>query len=278
MTKPVVITVAITGSLPQKTDNPAVPISPQEQIESTHAAFEAGATVAHIHVRNSDGTVSAAPDRFETVQAGIQRHCPGMIIQFSTSGRSQEQKARGGALKLRPDMASLATGTVNFVDSIYENAPSLIRELAAEMRERGIKPEIEIFDLSHLYSASRYADEGLIERPMHIQFVLGMPGGLNFRREAFEFLLSELRAAEPDATWGAMGIGRNQLVANEWSLAQGGHIRTGLEDNLRFNASRLAESNAELVQRASDVVDRLGRRVATPKEARQILGLAAQAL
>jgi 3-keto-5-aminohexanoate cleavage enzyme len=270
---PAIITVAITGSLPQKADNPAVPISPAEQIESTHQAYEAGASIVHIHVRNPDGSVSSSADLFQEVQLGVKRHCPDMIVQFSTGGRGRDQSERGAALRHRPEMASLSTGTVNFVESVYENHPGLIRALAGEMLENDIKPEIEIFDLSLLYAASRYADAGLIRRPMHVQFVMGMPGVLPFRRSVFDFLLSELRATEPDATWGVMGIGRDQLEANRWSLEAGGHIRTGFEDNVRFDRTRLAVSNAELVARAAELVVTHGRTVATPAQARAILGL-----
>lgn len=271
---PVIITVAITGSLPQKTDNPAVPISPAEQIESTHEAYEAGASMVHIHVRNPDGTVSSSADLFREVQLGVQRHCPGMIVQFSTGGRGRNQWERGAALSHRPEMASLSTGTVNFVETVYENEPQLIRGLATQMLEYDIKPEIEVFDLSLLYAASRYADAGLIRRPMHVQFVLGMPGVLPFKRSVFDFMLSELRATEPDATWGVMGIGRDQLEANRWALDEGGHIRTGFEDNLRFDKTRLARNNAELVARAGELAQERGRPVATPQQARSILGLA----
>ncbi len=273
MTSPAILTVAITGSVPQKADNPAVPITPTEQIEAVRECYDAGAAVAHIHVRNPDGSVSASPDLFAEVQEGVREACPDMIVQFSTSGRRQDQARRSDCLVLRPDMASLATGTLNFVHGTYENDPDLIREMGTQMVQNDIKPEVEIFDLSHLYSAVRYANEGVIANPMHVQFVLGMPGGLPFRREVFEFLLSELRVAAPDATWGVMGIGKDQLTANRWSLREGGHVRTGLEDNIRFDASRLASSNAELVARLAKTIAEEGRGLATPAEARRILGL-----
>ncbi|MGA2045683.1 MAG: 3-keto-5-aminohexanoate cleavage protein, partial [Roseiarcus sp.] len=146
--RPVVLAVAITGSVPRKKDNPAVPITPAEQIESTHAAFEAGASLVHIHVRNPDESPSSDPALFAQVMAGVRRHCPGMIVQFSTGGRGRDQAARGNALSLRPDMASLSTGSVNFPSIVYENAPALVDDLATKMRDYGIAPEIEIFDLS----------------------------------------------------------------------------------------------------------------------------------
>src|SRR5689334_13191129 len=153
MSTPVIITVAITGAVPRKADNPAVPITPSEQIESTHEAYEAGASLVHIHVRNLDETPSSDPALFAAVQDGIRRHCPGMIVQFSTGGRGRDASSRGNALELRPDMASLSTGSVNFPTIVYENPASLVTDLAGRMARYGVRPEIEIFDLSHLHAA-----------------------------------------------------------------------------------------------------------------------------
>src|SRR5919112_6425464 len=153
MSQPCIITVAITGSLPRKEHNPAVPISVAEQIESTHQAFEAGASLVHIHVRNDDETPSSDPERFAAVQEGVRKHCPGVIVQFSTGGRGRDPSARGSSLSLRPDMASLSTGSVNFPTIIYENHTTLVTDLATKMKEFGVRPEIEGFDLSHLHGA-----------------------------------------------------------------------------------------------------------------------------
>jgi 3-keto-5-aminohexanoate cleavage enzyme len=273
MSEPCIITVAITGSIPTKADNPAVPITVTEQIESTQAAFEAGAALVHVHVRNDDGTTSSDPARFAQFCEGVRRHCPGMIVQFSTGGRSGRGTERGGMLVHRPDMASLATGSVNFATTIYENDPALIRELAQTMREYGIKPEIEIFDLAMLYNAARLVEEELLQPPVHVQFVMGIPGAQPARRDVLEFELAQLQQVLPGATWTAAGIGRHQLTLNEWSLELGGHCRTGLEDNIRFDRSRLAESNAELVARVAEMAVASGRGVADAAMARKILGL-----
>src|SRR3954471_18070678 len=147
--KPIVIAVAITGSVPRKKDNPALPTTPSEQVESTQQAFEAGASLVHIHVRNPDESSSSDPALFAQVQEGIRKHCPGMIIQFSTGGRGRDQAARGNALYLKPDMASLSTGSVNFPTIVYENHTTLVVDLAGKMKQFGIRPEIEVFDLSH---------------------------------------------------------------------------------------------------------------------------------
>lgn len=273
MSTPLIITVAITGALPRKADNPAVPITPAEQIESTHEAFEAGAALVHIHTRNADESPSADPDLFAQVQEGVRKHCPGMIIQFSTGGRGRSQNERASSLVLKPDMASLATGSVNFPRQIYENPPDLVEGMAKTMLDTGIKPEIEVFDLAMLYNAKALCDRGLIRAPLHVQFVLGIPNALPARRSVLEFLVSELTAIMPDATWTAAGIGRHQLTVNQWTLDLGGHCRTGLEDNVKFDPERLARSNAELVARVAELGRRHGRPPATPEEARRILSL-----
>jgi uncharacterized protein (DUF849 family) len=275
MSAPCIITVAITGSVPTKKDNPAVPISVDEQIESTHAAYDAGAALVHVHVRNDDGTTSSDPERFGRVLEGVRKHCPDMIVQFSTGGRSGKGKERGGMLPLRPDMASLTTGSVNFATIIYENHPTLIHDLAKAMLELDVKPEVEIFDLAMLYNAARLVSEGLLKPPVHVQFVLGIPNALPADREVLEFEIAQLERMLPGATWTAAGIGRHQLVVNEWTLELGGHCRTGLEDNVRFDKQRLAASNAELVARVAALAGEFDRTVATPAEAREILKLRA---
>jgi 3-keto-5-aminohexanoate cleavage enzyme len=273
MSEPCVISVAITGSLPTKAQNPAVPITPDEQIESTHAAFEAGAALVHIHVRDDAGQPSSDPERFARVQEGVRKHCPGMIVQFSTGGRGRRLEERGSMLHLRPDMASLATGSVNFPTSIYENPPDFVESLAREIRKHGAKPEVEIFDVAMLYNAVELVKQQLLETPPHVQFVLGLKNALPARRELLEFLVSELRALLPGATWTAAGMGRHQLTVNHWALELGGHCRTGLEDNIRFDQDRLAASNAELVARVAALTREHGRSVATPAQARALLSL-----
>jgi 3-keto-5-aminohexanoate cleavage enzyme len=228
-----------------------------------------------VHVRNDDGTTTSDPEKFGRFLAGVRKHCPDMIVQFSTGGRSGLGKERGGMLHLKPEMASLTTGSVNFAKIIYENHPTLINELAASMLTHDIKPEVEIFDLAMLYNAAKLVADGLLKAPVHVQFVLGIPGALPADREVLDFELGQLERMLPGATWTAAGIGRHQLAVNEWALELGGHCRTGLEDNVRFDKERLATSNAELVQRVAALVGRFGRSVATPAEARQILGLRA---
>ncbi|HKH72168.1 MAG TPA: 3-keto-5-aminohexanoate cleavage protein [Vicinamibacterales bacterium] len=270
---PCIITVAITGSVPRKENNPAVPITVSEQIESTHEAFEAGAALVHVHVRNDDQSTTSNPDKFAEFQERIRKLCPRIIVQFSTGGRSGVGSERGGMLHHRPDMASLSTGSVNFPTRVYENPPELIRELAEKMTHHGVKPEIEVFDLAMLYNAVDYAREGMLRSPLHVQFVLGVKHAQPVDRDILEFEVRKLKILMPDATWVAAGIGRHQLDVNRWCLEMGGHCRTGLEDNVRWDKSRLARSNAELVSRVAELCAEYNRVVATPMMARQILGL-----
>jgi 3-keto-5-aminohexanoate cleavage enzyme len=270
---PCIITVAITGSLPKKANNPAVPITIAEQVESTQEAFEAGATLAHLHVRNDDQTSSSDPARFARLKEELERHCPGMILQFSTGGRSGAGKERGGMLPLKPDMASLATGSCNFPTRVYENAPDLIDWLAAEMLAYGIKPEIEAFDLSMIFKAIEMERAGQIKGPLHVQFVMGVKNAMPVDREVLEFYVTTLKRLAPDATWTGAGIGKDQLTLNRWSLELGGHCRTGLEDNVRMDKDSLAASNAALVERVVELGGDYGRRPATVSEARALLHL-----
>ena len=273
MTKPVIISVAITGSVPRKKECSGLPVTVSEQIEETHKSFEAGASLVHIHVRNPDESPGSNPDQFFAVQEGIRKYCPPMIIQFSTGGRGRNQQERGAMLIHRPDMASLATGSVNFPSSIYENPPDFIEHLAGEMLKYDIKPEIEIFDLAMLYNAANLVAKGLVHAPAHVQFVMGIPNAMPAKRSVLEFLIKELHEVLPQATWTAAGIGKHQLVLNEWSLELGGHVRTGLEDNIRFDKDHIAKDNAQLVTRVAKLCGQYNRPVATAKQAREMLGL-----
>jgi 3-keto-5-aminohexanoate cleavage enzyme len=273
MSNPCIITVAITGSLPRKENNPAVPITVEEQIASTREAYEAGASIVHVHVREADQSSSSDPAKFAAVLNGVREQCPGMIVQFSTGGRGRAADQRGAMLYLKPDMASLTTGSVNFPNMIYENPPELIDQLARDMLTYQIKPEIEVFDLAMLYAALRMAEAGELARPLHVQFVFGLKNTLPPLKDILEFEVAQLMKRLPGATWTAAGIGRSQLQINHWALELGGNCRTGLEDNIRFDKDRLAASNAELVRRVADLCGQYGRRPATPAEARRMLSL-----
>jgi uncharacterized protein (DUF849 family) len=270
---PCIITVAITGSVPKKIDNPTVPITVSEQIESTRKSYDAGASLVHLHVRNEDESPSSDIIKFKELLDGIKESCPKMIVQFSTGGRGRSHEERGQMLYLKPDMASLATGSVNFPTSIYENPPSLINDLALSMKNNSIKPEVEIFDLAMLYNAFELVKSGFLIEPLHVQFVFGIKNALPAKKNILEFQINELKKFLPQSTWTAAGLGKSQLTVNEWSLELGGHCRTGLEDNIKYDKTRLANGNEELVERLALLSKKFNRSVATPTEARQILGL-----
>ncbi|MFQ3255186.1 MAG: 3-keto-5-aminohexanoate cleavage enzyme [Loktanella salsilacus] len=274
MTTPCIICVAITGSVPTQKDNPAVPITIAEQIESTQDAFEAGAAIAHCHVRGDDGKPTADPDRYAQLKEGLEKHCPGMIIQLSTGGRSGAGKDRGGMLSLAPDMASLSVGSNNFPTRVYDTPPDLVDWLASEMLKYDVKPEVEAFDLSHIFKAKEMADKGQIAGTPYVQFVMGVKNAMPVDRDVFDYYVHTVhRLFGPDAPWCAAGIGANQIVLNEWAISSGGHARTGLEDNVRLDRDTLAPSNAALVKRAADLCEAYERPVATWQQARDILGL-----
>ncbi len=273
MTIPCIICVAITGSLPTKESNAAVPITIAEQIESTQASFEAGASIVHAHVRDDEGKPTSDPERFSRLKEGIEKHCPGMIVQLSTGGRSGAGKTRGGMLPLKPDMASLSVGSNNFPTRVYENPPDLVDWLASEMLTYTVKPEVEAFDLSHIIQACAMQRDGRLEGPLYVQFVMGVKNAMPADERVLDFYIETLNRLSPDALWCAAGIGSAQIIINEWAIAKGGHTRTGMEDNVRLDKNTLAPSNAALVKRVTDLCEKYERPVATWQEARQLLNL-----
>jgi len=270
---PCILCCAITGSVPKKADNPAVPISITEQVESSHAAVEAGASIIHAHVRNSDETTTSDPQKFAALKEGLEKHCPGVIVQFSTGGRSGAGSERGGMLPLKPDMASLTVGSNNFPTRVYENPPDLVDWLATQMIDHEITPEIEAFDLSHILQAIKMSDTGKLYGKLYVQFVMGVKNAMPADKEVFDFYVQTMKSRAPQAQWCAAGIGANQLVVNEWAIAAGGHTRAGLEDNVRLDKATLAPSNAALIERAATLCEKYERPVASIAQAREILGL-----
>ena len=272
---PCILCCAITGSLPRKADNPAVPITVSEQVESSQEAVEAGASILHCHVRNDDETPTANPDRFAALKEGLEKHCAGAIIQFSTGGRSGSGRERGAMLPLRPDMASLTVGSNNFPTRVYENSPDLVEWLASEMRTYDVMPEIEAFDLSHIFQAVHMHEAGKFTGKLYVQFVMGVKNAMPVDQHVFDFYVETMNRLAPDASWCAAGIGAGQVIVNEWAIAHGGHTRAGFEDNIRLDRETLAPSNAALIKRAADLCEKYERPVATITEAREILGLRA---
>ena len=274
MTSPCIITVAITGSLPRKENNPAVPITVAEQVEATHEAYEAGATLVHLHVRNDDQTPTSKPERFAAVQAGIAAPLPrhDHPVLDRRPFRRRHRARRHAIAQARHGLALDRLVQLSRRSSISIR-PISSSSLPRRCAKYQVKPEIEAFDLSMLYQAVRLAEEGVIPKPLHVQFVFGIKNAMPAIRQALEFQVSELKRLMPDATWAAAGIGRHQLEVNLWTLELGGHCRTGLEDNIRFDGTRLAKNNAELVKRVADLCGKYDRHPANCDEARALLHL-----
>jgi 3-keto-5-aminohexanoate cleavage enzyme len=266
---PLIITVAPVGGEVMPDQTPYLPVTPAQLGATARAIREAGASIVHVHCRNDDGSNTHDVERFRQAYAAI-REASDLIVQFSTGGAIGMTPAeRAAPLALRPEMATLTCGSVNFGDDIFENSFPIMRGIAAKIAEHGVVPELELFDLGHLSNAKRLAAEGAIRLPAHVDFVLGVPGALE---ASVEHLVDCVRALPPGCTWTVAGIGRMQLTLAAVAVAMGGHVRVGLEDNLYYSKGRLA-TNEELVARIVRIAEELGRPVATPDEARRILGI-----
>ncbi|MCP4672287.1 MAG: 3-keto-5-aminohexanoate cleavage protein [Desulfobacula sp.] len=265
-----IITIAPTGSIPTKKNNPNVPIRPDEIIQTGISCEKEGASIIHIHARNPvDETASTDFQIFKEIYQGLSQETD-LIIQISTGGRAgMEYEQRSERLLLKPEMASLTTGSVNFPSSVYANAPDLICSLAKDMKTHGIKPEIEIFDVSMIQNALELADQGVISQPLHFDFVMGLRGAIPATIENLVHLKNSIPLT---ATFSVAGVGACQLPMATHSILMGGHVRVGLEDCIYFSKGKLA-SNEQLVKRIVQVSDIMGRKIATPDEARKILGL-----
>ena len=266
---PLIITVAPVGGEVTPDQTPHLPVTPAQLGETARAIRAAGASIIHVHCRNDDGTNTHDVARFRAAYDAI-RAASDLIVQFSSGGAiGMTPEERAAPLALRPEMATLSCGSVNFGDEIFENSFPIMRGIAAALARYGVTPELEVFDLGHLANAKRLAAEGAIRLPAHVDFVLGVPGALE---ASVENLVDCVRALPPGCTWSVAGIGRQQLQLAAVAIAMGGHVRVGLEDNLYYSRGRLAR-NEELVARVARVAEELGRPVATPQEARRILGL-----
>lgn len=265
-----IITVAPTGSVPTKKHNPNVPISPDEIIQTGILCEKAGASIIHIHARNPvDESASTDFAVFQEICQGLKQETD-LILQISTGGRAgMDYEKRSERLSLKPEMASLTTGSVNFPTMVYANSPDLIASLAGDMKIHGIKPEIEVFDTSMIQNALDLADKGLISRPIHFDFVMGLKGAIP---ATIENLVHLKNSIPPGSTWTAAGIGPHQLPMCVHAIAMGGHARVGLEDCIYFSKGKLA-TNEQLVSRIAELSSILGRSIATPDEARAILSL-----
>lgn len=270
--KPVIISAAITGSITTREKLPWLPVTPREIADSAVAAARAGAALVHIHVREPDGTPSARAVLYQETIELIRSESDVLICATTGSGGGRfTEDERLTALDLQPDLASLDCGSINFGERVFENSPSFLRRLAAEITTRGIVPEIECFDLAMVKNAEWLADEGLLPgpgAPWWFQFCFGVRGGAPGDAST----LLAMRSLLPDgAEWSVLGVGRAQLRVAFLALAEGGHVRTGLEDNIYYQPGQLAESNAQLVERVVRLASELGRPVATPDDARALL-------
>ena len=266
---PLIITVAPVGAEVMPDQTPHLPVTPEELGAVAERCEAAGAAMIHVHCRNDDGTNTHDVERFHAAYAAIRAHSD-LIVQFSTGGAiGMTPRERAAPLSLRPEMATLTCGTVNFGDDVFENSFPIMRGILAEMHRLGVRPELEIFDLGHLSNARRLAREGVLTLPQHVDFVLGVPGALD---ASAEYLVDCVRALPAGCTWSVAGVGRMQLPLAAIAIAMGGHVRVGLEDNIYYTKGVLAR-NDELVARVVRVAKELGRPVASPAQARTALGL-----
>jgi 3-keto-5-aminohexanoate cleavage enzyme len=267
--EPLIITCAPVGAEISPEDTPYLPYTPQKLGETAKAIREAGASIVHVHCRNDDGSNTHSVVRFKEAHDAVRANSD-LIVQFSTGGAiGMTPEERASVLQLKPEMATLSCGSVNFGDDIFENSFPIMRGILAKMKEYGVKPELEIFDKGHIANARRLEKEGLLTFPQHVDFVLGVPGGMEATVSDLCDLVDSLPAG---CTWSVAGVGRQQLPLAMVAIAMGGHVRVGLEDNLYYSKGRLAR-NEELVARVARISEEAGRPVATPDQARGILGL-----
>ena len=272
LSRKVIISVAPTGAWPSKKDNPAVPMTPEEIADDVYACHQAGASVAHLHMRDKDGLGTMCKELFKETVALIRERCD-IVINLTTSGdlNATDETRMAHLIELKPELASYDCGSMNWMHtSLFLNPPAFLEKLATVMNENGVKPEIEIFDGGMIYNAEYYQKKGFLKAPLHCQIVLGAAGGMAATVENLVFLKGLLPAG---STWSALGIGKGHLPILYATLALDGHVRVGMEDNVFFGKGRLAASNAEFVERAVRVVKEMDKERATPGEARAILGL-----
>lgn len=275
MSNKLIITAAISGAEVTKEMNPAVPYTLEEYVREAKSAYEAGAAIIHLHARWDDGTPTQDRERFRVLIDAIQEACPDVIIQPSTGGATgMTAEERLQPTELNPEMATLDCGTLNFGgDEIFVNTENMIIEFAARMKERGIKPELECFDKSHIDMALRLVRKGHIPTPLHFDLVLGVNGGATGTPRDLLFLVESLPEG---ATWTVAGVGRAQLPLSVMAMVMGGHVRVGFEDNLMYSRGVLGESNGQFVERVVRIAKELGLEIATPDEAREILSMPAR--
>ena len=274
-----IITVATTGAWPTKTNNPNVPIDPHEIAEEIYHCWKAGAAMAHIHCRDNDGKAAMVYDKFEeTVRLlRVKKDCD-VVINLTTSGgvNLREEDRIRPFYELAPDMASYDCGTMNWQNvTVFENNPKFLEKLGMMMQEKYVKPEIEVFDPGMIYNAAYLVKNGFLKMPLHFQFCMGVTGGIRASTKNLVFMKETMEEVAPGSTWSAFGVGSGAMEILYAAVAMGGHVRVGMEDNVLYKKSVLAHNNMQFVDRAKRIVEEFGCEVATPTEAREILGLKA---
>jgi len=267
-----IITAALTGAEVTREQQPNLPITPDEIADAAAACAAAGAAIVHVHARNADGSSTQDKEVYRQIIEKTRARCD-VIVQVSTGGAvGMTPQERLAPVTLRPEMATLSMGTVNFGGDVFVNHPADMELFAAAMQAHGVKPEFEIFDTGMLSTTLRWLKKGIVQAPLHFDFVLGIPGGMAGTPESLMYLRSQL---PPGSSWTVAGIGAAQLPLATLAIVLGGHVRVGFEDNIYFRKGELAHSNAQLVQRIASLAQTLERPVATADEARGMLGLAA---
>jgi 3-keto-5-aminohexanoate cleavage enzyme len=267
---PLMITCAVVGAELTKEDYPYLPITPEEIADSARGAVEAGASIVHLHVRDEQGKPSQRVDIFREVTEKIRQRCE-CIMQYSTGGAvGTLLDDRCAPLKLKPDMATLSMGTMNFGPDIFENTENTIYTIAEAIQENGVMPELEIFDYGMMDTVDRFLKKDVIPEKFHVDFVLGVPGGMSGEVKNLILLKERLH---PGQTWTVAGLGRFQLPLSAHAITMGGHVRVGIEDNIYYRKGELAKSNAQLVERVVRIAKELDRAIATVQKAREILGI-----
>ena len=261
-----IITAAICGAEVTKEQNPAVPYTVEEIVREAKSAVDAGAAIVHVHVREDDGTPTQSKERFKVCMDAIKAACPDVILIPSTGGAvGMTAEERLQPTELYPEMATLDCGTCNFGDDVFENTMPMMREFGKRMLENNIKPEYECFEMGHLDTILAMAKKGQVPgAPMQFNFVLGVPGCTPATVQNLCWLVN---------AWTATGIGRHAFTLAAAAIAMGGNVRVGFEDNLYLEKGVLAKSNGELVAKVARIAKEMGREIATPAEAREILGL-----
>ncbi len=265
-----IITAALTGAEVTREQQPALPVTPQEIAIAAEECARAGASIVHLHARKADGTPTQDRETYREIIAAIRERCD-VIVQVSTGGAvGMTSTERLAPVTLKPEMATLSMGTVNFGDDVFMNHPADMETFLHAMQQNGVKPEFEIFDTGMITTLNRWLKKGLLQGPQHVDFVLGIPGGMAGTPQALMYMVEQL---PPHATWTVAGIGSAQLPLGTLAILLGGHVRVGFEDNVYYRKGELASSNAQLVARIARISEELNRPVATPAEARAILGL-----